>query len=110
MPELREYGATSGQKSTFPFPLVDSGLNYVSGLTLVSGDVKIMQDNGAWANATNSVTDEGEGYYSLVLTAAEMQAAIIVVKVVDQSSPKTWVDTSIIIHTGGDASSALWTG
>ena len=67
-----------------------------------SGDTKVMKDEGAEANTTNSFTDEGQGY-SLVLTATEMQAARVVVYVVDQTATKVWLDKSLVIETYGNA-------
>ena len=68
-----------------------------------SGDIKIMKDEGAEATSTNGFTDEGNGY-SLVLSATEMQAARIVVYIIDQTATKAWLDKSIVIETYGHAS------
>ncbi|MHC4178345.1 MAG: hypothetical protein ACYSWU_12610, partial [Planctomycetota bacterium] len=65
-------------------------------------DCSIMKDEGVEATCTNDFVDEGNGY-SLVLTATEMQAARIVVYVVD-SATKAWLDTAIVVETYGHAS------
>ena len=77
--------------------------NLETGATFASGDLVIMKDEGAEVNTTNLPTDEGTGY-SLVLTATEMQAARIVVYIVDQTSPRVWVDNYLVIETYGNAS------
>ncbi|KKN35831.1 hypothetical protein LCGC14_0779790, partial [marine sediment metagenome] len=57
---------------------------------------------GNEATCANDFVDEGKGY-SLVLSSTEMQAARIVVYVVD-SATKVWLDESIVIETYGNAS------
>lgn len=99
MTYLRKYGVST----TIDFGLLD----VANGQLLVtaahaSGDTKIMKDEGAEANTTNGFTDEGQGY-ALVLTATEMEAARIVVYVVDQGT-KLWFDEVLVIETYGHAS------
>ena len=65
-------------------------------------DCSIMKDEGDEATCTNDFVDEGKGY-SLTLTATEMEAARIVVYIVD-SATKVWFDKVIIIETYGNAS------
>jgi hypothetical protein len=96
---LRKYGV----QTTFNFTLFEvDGIDFRVDAAHASGDTKVMKDEGAEGNTTNGFTDEGQGY-SIVLTATEMQAARIVVYVVDQST-KAWLDTSIVIETYGNAS------
>lgn len=96
---LRKYGASA----TINFHLFKvDGVDFRINANHASGDTKIMKDEGAEANTTNGFTDEGQGY-SIVLTATEMQAARVVVYVVD-SATKAWLDTAIIIETYGHAS------
>lgn len=95
----RDYGA----ETTFDFGLREiDNLQSEASAACASGDVKIMKDEGTEANATNCFVDEGQGY-SLTLTATEMEAARIVVYVVDQGT-KDWLDHAIFIETTGDAS------
>jgi hypothetical protein len=101
MSELRKYGASA----TIPFRLFKlDGSAFEPGAVFAAGDVKIMSDEGVEANTANLPTDEGQGY-SIVLTATEMQAARIVIYLVDQTGPQVWLDTSIAIATYGNASS-----
>jgi len=96
---LRKYGV----EATFDFTLYEiDGVDFKVDAVHVAGDTKIMKDEGAEANTTNAFTDEGQGY-SLVLTATEMQAARIVVYVVDQGT-KAWLDDYLVVETYGNAS------
>jgi hypothetical protein len=93
-----------GQAYTLNFNLYEvDGVDFRTDASFAAGDVKIMKDNGAEANTTNLPSDEGQGY-SLVLTATEMQAARIVIYIVDQTSTKVWLDIAIAIETYGNAS------
>lgn len=67
-----------------------------------SGDTTISKDEGDFASTTNGFVDEGVTY-SITLTSTEMQAARIVVAVVDQGT-KAWLDKVLIIETYGNAS------
>lgn len=97
---LRKYGV----QTTIDFTLYEvDGVDFRVDAVYASGDVKIMRDEGTEANTTNGFTDEGTGY-SIVLTATEMQAARIVLYVVDQTATKVWLDKPIIIETYGNAS------
>lgn len=64
-----------------------------------AGDTKISQDGGAFANTTNGFAYLGNGIYSLALTASEMDAAQVVVTVVDQTGPKVWKDRVLLVET-----------
>lgn len=97
---LRKYG----ESATINFSLYEvDGIDFRVDAVHASGDTVIMKDEGAEANTTNSFTDEGTGY-SLVLTATEMQAARIVIYVIDQTATKVWLDHAITIETYGNAS------
>ena len=96
---LRKYG----EAATVNFDLFEvDGVDFRVDAAHASGDTKIMKDEGAEANTTNGFTDEGNGY-SIVLTATEMQAARIVIYVID-SATKAWLDRAIVIETYGHAS------
>ena len=100
-PYLRKYGAAA----VINFVLYETdGSALKTDAAHASGDTVIMKDEGAEANTTNGFADEGLGY-SIALTAAEMEAARIVVYVVDQGT-QAWLDTSIVIETYGHASAA----
>lgn len=95
---LRKYGV----QTTINFMLFGiTGVDFKTDAVHAAGDTKIMKDEGAETDTTNGFTDEGQGY-ALVLTAAEMQAARIVVYIVDQGT-KVWLDTALIIETYGNA-------
>lgn len=97
---LRKYGVSA----TIDFELFEvDGVDFRVDAVYAAGDVKIMKDEGVEANTTNGFTDEGTGY-SIVLTATEMQAARIILYVVDQTATKVWLDTRIVIETYGNAS------
>lgn len=98
---LRKYGAAT----TVLFPLVDAGtVDFeATPVSFVAGDTQISKDEGAFANTSNNPAHEGKGIYSLALTATEMQAARIVVVIVD-SATKAWEDQAVIIDTYGNAS------
>jgi hypothetical protein len=99
-PFLRKYGV----ETTIDFQLWDTdGASFQTGAAHAAGDTKIMKDEAAEANTANAFTDEGTGY-SIVLAAAEMQAARIVLYIADQTSPKIWLDESVVIETYGNAS------
>lgn len=98
-PHLRKYGV----QTTVDFPLFEiDGVDFKVDAAHASGDTKIMKDEGDEANTTNGFTDEGQGY-SIVLDATEMEAARIVVYVVD-SATKVWLDTAFVVETYGNAS------
>lgn len=97
-PFLRKYGV----EATLNFQLFETdGVDFKTDAAHAAGDTTIMKDEGAEANTTNGFVDEGQGY-SLVLAAAEMQAARIVVYVVDAAA-KVWLDTAIVVETYGHA-------
>ena len=98
--QLRKYG----ESATINFELYEvDGIDFRVDAVHASGDTKIMKDEAVEANTTNGFTDEGTGC-SIVLTATEMQAARIVIYIVDQTATKVWLDKSIVIETYGHAS------
>src|SRR3990172_7651086 len=100
MSELRKYGVAA----TILFPLVTRGaVDFQTSITFVAGDVKIIKDEGAAANTTNLSVHEGNGVYSLALTATEMQAARIAITLIDTAT-KVWEDQAVLIETYGNAS------
>lgn len=97
---LRKYGVAT----TINFCLYElDGTDLQAGAAHAAGDTKIMKDEGNEANTASAFTDEGQGY-SLALSAAEMTAARVAIYVVDQTSPKAWLDRVLIIETYGNAS------
>lgn len=98
----RKYGAAA----EVPFPLIDRGTNNFenSPVGFDAGDTSISKDGGGFVNTTNNPTHTGFGIYRLTLTATEMQAAEVVIVLIDQSGPKLWEDQSIVVETFGNAS------
>lgn len=98
---LRHYGVAC----TILFPLIDYGAtDYESTpVTHASGDTQISKNEGAFANTTNAFAHEGNGIYSLALTSTEMEAARIVVTIIDQGT-KEWEDQAVVIATYGGSS------
>lgn len=94
-----------GQSKTILFALIDRGTQDFENtpVTFSAGDVKIIKDEGSAANTTNLPTHEGNGVYSLVLDATEMEAARIAVTLID-SATKAWEDHAIFIETYGNVS------
>ena len=99
-PYLRKYGV----QTTIDFVLFEvDGVDFRVDAVHAAGDTTIMKDEGAEANTANGFTDEGNGY-SIVLSATEMEAARIVIYVIDQTATKVWLDDSIVVETYGHAS------
>jgi len=98
---LRKYGTAA----TVLFPLIDRDAQDFEStpVTHASGDTQISKDEGAFANTSNAFAHEGNGIYSLALTATEMEAARIVITIIDQGT-KEWEDQAIIISTYGGSS------
>jgi hypothetical protein len=96
---LRKYGV----QTTIDFELYEvDGVDLRTDWVPAAADCEVMKDGGASTQCTNTATDEGSTY-SIVLTATEMQAARIVLKVVDAAT-KVFLDKVIIIETYGNAS------
>jgi hypothetical protein len=97
---LRKYGV----QTTINFELFEvDGVDFRINAVHAAGDSVIMKNEGSEASTTNGFTDEGKGY-SLVLSATEMQAARIVIYLVDLTATKVWLDKAIVIETYGHAS------
>jgi len=114
MPDLRVYGVSAAGDRTFYFPFLDpdssAGDYLTSTPTLsVANDLAIYKDGVDTAVGTATLSWVGDGYGKIVLDAAHLQAKIVVAIIIDATATKEWVDTSIIIHTGGHAS-ALHSG
>ena len=93
--------AKYGIQQTFYFTMVKAGVTdlAVSGdWTPVVADGDIIKDGGTTAQCTNTIASEGDVIWSLVLTAAEMQATRIAVSIVDAAT-KAVEDNVLIINT-----------
>lgn len=99
-PFLRKYGV----QTTINFQLFEvDGVDFRVDAAHAAGDSIIMKDEGAEASTGNAFVDEGNGY-SIVLASGEMEAARIVVYLIDQSGTKVWLDTAFVVETYGNAS------
>lgn len=97
---LRKYGVAAViDFELFEVDGVDFRVDAVDG----GADSTIRKNQGPDATCTNDFVDEGLSY-SLTLTATEMQAASIVLHIVDQTVTKVWLDKTIVIETYGNAS------
>jgi len=96
---LRKYGV----QTTIDFELYEvDGVDLRVDWVPAAADCEVMKDEGASTQCTNTATDEGSTY-SVVLTATELQAARLVLKIVDAAT-KVFLDKVIIIETYGQAS------
>ena len=96
---LRKYGVQT--KIDFDLYQTDGGALKTDAVHS-AGDTKISKDEGDEANTVNGFVDEGQGY-SITLAATEMQAARIKIYVVDQTNPKAWLETTIVVEAYGHA-------
>lgn len=69
--------------------------------TIAAGDFKVKKDSGAPANLTTlpAVDDSGEIWLRITLSATEMNADVVCIQGVDQTSPKEWADFALVIPT-----------
>lgn len=101
---LRKYAAAA---TVDGIPLITAGSGDIKTTpTLAAGDAKISKDGGALANLDTlpAETPAGSGLVRISLSATELTAARVVIKLVDQTSPKEWEDQTIIVDTYGNAS------
>lgn len=97
---LRKYG----EAAVFDFSLYEiDGVDMRIDAVHAAGDTTVMKNEGAPANTTNGFVDEGDTY-SITLTATEMECARGVIKLVDQTATKVWLDITIEFETYGHAS------
>ena len=89
-----------GVSDTIYFPLITAGAqDFLTGATDAGTDCDIIIDGGSSNVCTNDFAEEGNGWYSLVLTAAEMSGTAIKVSIIDAAT-KAYEDQAILIHTG----------
>lgn len=102
---LRKYGVAT----TFTAPVRKAGSDDLAATgdwTPATGDVKVSKDDGAVANITtlpSVVTGTGSVLWKFTLSATEMQAARVVIQIVD-SATKAVDDQVFLIDTYGNAS------
>ena len=104
--------AKYGVQTSFRFAVVKRGvvdLAATGDWTPATGDTKISKDGGNVANTSNNpsaVGGTGSVLWSITLTAAELQAAEIVIQIVD-SATKAIEDQTLVIYTYGHASAKI---
>ena len=89
-------------------PLITRGaVDYKDNPTLAVADITISLDSSAFTNITTTptVTPSGATSVKVSLSNTEMLAKHIVVRFIDQTNPKEWEDSEIIIETYGHADS-----
>jgi len=98
---LRKYGV----EAVIPFSLYKiDGTALKTDAVSASGDITLIRDEAAQETLdADACVDEGHSY-SLTLSAAEMQCKHLIVHIVDQTNPQTWLDKTLIIETYGNAS------
>jgi len=98
---LRKYNAAT----TILFPLIDrDALDFESTpVAFVAADTQTSRDEAPFVNTGSTPAHEGNGIYSLALTAAELLAARVVITVIDAAT-KLWEDQAILIETYGHGS------
>lgn len=89
-----------------PFPAIDvnNPPARLSGLTWTAGQTQISKDGGAFANTTNQPVEIGSsGRYYVTLTAAEMDAGWVMLKM-ERSEIQPW---DVSMATGGHPSGTV---
>lgn len=97
---FRKYGTAT----TVTFGLRDEAdaTDLLGTATFASGDCIIKKDQGTGANCTNLPAVEGNNTFSIALTAAEMQADIVDIILIDQTGTQVWADKNIVVETTDD--------
>src|SRR5574343_1659085 len=104
--------AKYGVQTSFRFAVIKSSSSDLAATgdwTPATGDTKISKDGGNVANTSNNPTavgGTGSVLWSITLTAAELQAAEVVIQIVD-SATKTIEDQTLVIYTYGHASAKI---
>lgn len=99
--------AKYGVETTIYFSVYDSNSPWQFYETApAADDVSVRKNGGTRARATNAISDL-DHVMKLVLTATEMQAAVVTVDVNDESSPALYGSETIVIPTYGHESA--WT-
>lgn len=69
--------------------------------TIAAGDFQVSKDGGAFANLSTlpAVTPAAGRAIKITLSSTEMNADVVFVQCVDQTSPKEWADYAFAIPT-----------
>jgi len=94
---------TKGEDFVIRIALMDMNVPgaFRSSPTLASGDFKIDKDGGGLANLTTTPTVDPAGtvLVKITLSATEMNADVVTLVGIDQTSPKEWADVVMSIPT-----------
>ena len=82
------------------FPLIDAGAQdfEATPVTVNAAECQYSIDGGVFGNTASQPAHEGNGIYSLAITAAELKGKHIVITIID-TAVKAWEDKAIIIDT-----------
>lgn len=87
-----------GTQQTFYFPLITSGgTDFQTTWTPATGETQYSIDGGTFANTTNNPAHEGNGIWSLTMTATELSGTRIAVSIIDAGADVE--DQALIITT-----------
>lgn len=75
--------------------------NFKSSATIAAGDFKVDKDGGGLSNLSTlpSVDPAASVLVKITLSATEMNADVVTIVCIDQTSPKEWSDLVISIPT-----------
>lgn len=88
--------------AALPLVSVSTG-EWLAAPTIAAGDGQVSKDFGTFANLATlpAETPASSKQVKFALSAAEMTADVVMVRMIDQTSPKEWLDTGAVIHTYG---------
>ena len=85
-----------GKAKTFPLPFIGYGAtDYLTGVALATGDVKISLDGEAFDNIATLPTVLG-AWMIITLSPTEMRSRSIAVQIIDQTATKVFEDTGAL--------------
>ena len=88
-----------GQPFSLEFVVCDPSTGLpISGASFATGDVTVSKDGGSFVNTTNLPAVSGY-QCTLGLTASEMDASTVTVKIIDQTVPAAWLNLIATIVT-----------
>jgi hypothetical protein len=69
--------------------------------TIAAGDFQVSKDDGALTNLATlpTVSPAGSVWVKISLSATEMNADVVKIQAIDQTSPKEWADFALAIPT-----------
>lgn len=98
--DLYVYGSTE----PIYFALVDSSGNKVTGHTFVTTDVYLVVDGGADIDVSLDCSEIGKGIYKWTPSSGTHTQRKVICLAITDSGGSTFIDNTVIMSTGGDAS------